>query len=284
MIRRADLKKNANPTEYSKTFAVRYKHDLGQHFLYDVTLLTSLVEKTGLSQSDAVLEIGPGVGTLTRVLCKTAQHVTAVEVDKALIPTLQQVSAELTNLTVIQQDIRKLDLRNFNHGESYWVIANIPYNITSQIFDLFWGTGLPVRHMCLMVQKEVADKLTATPGDPAYGLTSVRCRYYCEPSILAQIPASAFTPPPKVDSTFVKLDFRPLPAASGVDEEMLWRLSKAGYAMRRKTLANALKAVLPVSAEGIREALAVLGLPPTVRGEELGIEQWIALARWFTKR
>ncbi len=155
---------------------------------------------------------------------------------------------------------------------------------SSPTFHLFWGAGLPVRHMCLMVQKEVADKLTATPGDPAFGLTSVRCRYYCEPSILAQIPAAAFTPLPKVDSTFVKLDFRPLPAASGVDENMLWRLTKAGYAMRRKTLANALKAVLPVSAEGIREALAVLGLPPTVRGEELGIEQWIALARRFTQR
>ena len=277
------MKISDNRIGYPNASAVGYKHDLGQHFLYDVNLLARLVKKTGLSNRDTVLEIGPGMGSLTRVLCETALKVIAVEVDQALIPALQRLSAELPNLQLIHQDIRKLDLQSIPLGENFWVVANIPYNITSQIFDLFWGTGLPVRTMCVMVQKEVADKLTATPGDPAFGLMSVRCRYYCEPAILAQVPASSFTPPPKVDSAFVKLVFRPLQAAFSVDEAMLWRLTKAGYAMRRKTLVNALKAVLPVSADKIREALAGLGLQPTVRGEELSIEQWIHLTRWFSK-
>jgi 16S rRNA (adenine1518-N6/adenine1519-N6)-dimethyltransferase len=278
------LNKNGSRKEVFKASAVQYKHDLGQHFLYDMNLLAFLIEKTGLSCHDTVLEIGPGAGTLTRVLCETASKVIAVEVDEALIPALQRLSAEYANLTVVHQDIRNFDLQEFNHGENFWVIANIPYSITSQILDLFWGTGLPVRHMCFMVQKEVADKLTATPGDPAFCLMSVRCRYYCEPMILAQIPASAFTPPPKVDSAFVSLEFRSFQEASGVDEAMLWRLAKAGYSMRRKTLVNALKAVLPVSADGIREVLAEIGLPPTVRGEELGIGQWIALTQALTGR
>jgi len=245
--------------------------------LYDTDLLRSLVRETGLSATDHVLEIGAGAGTLTRVLCETAASVMAVEVDQALIPRLSELAKEYPNLTVIQGDIRKLDLRRLPLGERFSVVANIPYSITSQIFDLFWGRDLPVTQMCVMVQKEVADKLTATPGNKAYGLMSVRCRYYCEPRIVAHIPASAFTPPPKVDSAFVKLAFRSAPPAPAADEQLLWRLIKAGYNARRKTLLNALKTVA-IPMETARDALDRMGLPHTVRGETLSVEQWIALA------
>jgi 16S rRNA (adenine1518-N6/adenine1519-N6)-dimethyltransferase len=272
------LKKRAVKHKTVTTAAVQYKHDLGQHFLYNVQLLRSLVEKIGLSDADRVLEIGAGAGTLTRILCETAAHVTAVEVDANLIPPLLNLAAMYPNLTVIQQDIRKLDLRALTLGEGFWVVANIPYSITSQIFDLFWGSGLPVKRMAVMVQKEVADKLTATTGEHAYGLMSVKCSYYCFPEVVAHVPASAFTPPPKVDSAFVSLAFRDAPPTRVLDEPLLWKLIRAGYGVRRKTLLNALKTAAPIPAESVREVLAQMGLPQTVRGEELSIMQWIDLS------
>ncbi len=258
--------------------AVQHKHDLGQHFLYDTELLRSLVGKTALTSDDQVLEIGAGAGTLTRVLCQTAARVTAVEVDGALVPQLMELAAEYPNLTVIRSDIRKLDLRELKLAEGFLLIANIPYSITSQIFDLFWGKEYPVRQMSVMVQKEVADKLTATPGDKAYGLMSVRCRFYCEPEIIAQVPASAFTPPPKVDSAFVNLTFRSAPPAQVLDEPLLWRLVRASYRLRRKTLLNALKTAVAVPPEALEEILERMALPQSVRGEVLSVGQWIALA------
>ena len=258
--------------------AVQYKHDLGQHFLYDLDLLRALVVKVPVTSGDQVLEIGAGAGTLTRVLCETAAHVTAVEVDEALLPYLKLLQSQLPNLTVINTDIRKVDLRKLELGDGFSVVANIPYSITSQIFDLFWGKPIPVRRMSVMVQKEVADKLTANPGDKAFGLMSVRCGYYCVPEIAALIPAAAFTPPPKVDSAFVNLTFRNAPPAPVADERLLWRILKAGFMQRRKTLQNALKSVIQVSPEILRAILEGMGLPPAVRGEALSVEQWIELS------
>ena len=278
------MKKRRYPTESHSYPAVQPKHDLGQHFLFDTELLRSLVDKTALTHTDRVLEIGAGAGTLTRILCETAAQVTAVEVDDALIPRLMELAADYPNLTVIQRDIRKLDLRELNLGDGFMVIANIPYSITAQIFDLFWGKGYPVRQMSVMVQKEVADKLTATPGDKAFGLMSVKCGYYCESEIVAQVPASAFTPPPKVDSAFVNLTFRDSPPVPVLREQLLWRLVKAGYKLRRKTLLNALKPVSPVPAEALRDVLDQMGLPHSVRGEVLSVAQWIALANAIEAR
>lgn len=258
--------------------AVHHKHDLGQHFLYDAALLRSLVSRAGVAGGDRVLEIGAGAGTLTRALCETGAAITTVEVDSALIPRLRELAAEYPNLTVIERDIRKLELRDLFHGAVFKVVANIPYSITSQILDLFWGKNLPVSRMSVMVQKEVAEKLTATPGDKAYGLLSVRCRYYSEPEIAAQVPASAFTPPPKVDSAFVNLTFRSAPPAPVLNEPLLWRLVRESYNLRRKTLLNGLKASVPLPAETLREVLAGLRVSQTVRGEELSVEQWIELA------
>ena len=255
-----------------------YKHDLGQHFLYDTALLSALVAATGVGPEDGVLEIGPGHGTLTRCLLEAAGRVVAVEADEAVLPFLRLATEGFHNLTVVMGDIRKQDLRALTAplGEGFYVIANIPYNITTPIFDLLWDSGLPIRQISVMVQREVALKLMAAPSTPAYGLLSVRCQYLCRPSLIREVPAACFTPPPKVDSAFVRLDMRNEPPAPVRDEALLWRMVRAGFGMRRKTLRNALKGVM--DGGRLTEALNALGLSPTVRGEALSVEAWIALA------
>ena len=265
-------------TKSKKPFStIQYKHDLGQHFLYDTELLRSLVQKIGVNSTDHVLEIGAGAGTLTKVLCETAAQVTAVEVDKALLPLLQVLASTYENLTIIQSDIRRVDLRALNMGEGFRVVANLPYSITSQILDLFWGKDLHISQMSVMVQKEVADKMIAVPGDKAYGLMSVRCRYYCIPEIIELVPAAAFTPPPKVDSAFVNLVFREEALLAEEKDKLFWKLVQASYRLRRKTLINALKTVSPVSSETLADILAQMGFSATVRGEVFSVAQWIEL-------
>jgi len=274
------LKKSFIKAERRREDGNRYKHDLGQHFLYDTALLRSLVQRAGVTKADRVLEIGPGAGTLTVCLCEAAERVVAVEVDETVLPFLRVATEGFGNVEIILGDIRKLNLRAIANtlGEDFSVVANIPYNITAQIFDLFWGSSLPIRQMSVMVQKEVADKLIARPGDDAYGLTSVRCQYYCVPQILETVPASAFTPPPKVDSAFVNLPFRKQPPAAVQNEDLLWRMIRASFLQRRKTLLNAIKGATPHSMDAVRAALEQLGLSQTVRGEALDILEWIALA------
>lgn len=275
------MKKSYLKAERRRDDGARYKHDLGQHFLYDTALLRSLVQQAGVTETDRVLEIGPGAGTLTKCLCEVAERVVAVEVDDTVLPFLRVATESFGNVEIIQGDIRRMDLAalvKLLGGDDFILVANIPYNITTPIFDLFWGSALPIRKMSVMVQKEVAEKLVAKPGDAAYGLMSVRCRYYCEPAIVAQVPASAFTPPPKVDSAFVNLLFRSEPPAPVKDEVLLWRIIRASFGQRRKTLLNTLKGSTHHSAEVLREIFDRLGFSQTVRGEVLEITQWIELA------
>lgn len=257
---------------------VHYKHDLGQHFLYDEALLASLVAATGVTQSDGVLEIGPGAGALTGCLCEAAGRVVAVEVDHDVLPFLRMRTEGCDNLTIVEGDIRRMDLQSLCAplGEGFYVIANIPYNITTPIFELLWDSSLPIRQISVMIQKEVADKLMAAPSTPAYGLLSVRCQLLCEPRLIEIVPAERFTPPPKVDSAFVRLDMRSEPPAPIADERLLMRMLKAGFGLRRKTLPNALKGT--VEPERLRAALEAVGLSASVRGEALSVTEWIALA------
>lgn len=257
---------------------IAYKHDLGQHFLYDEALLRSLVKATGVGKADGVLEIGPGAGTLTQCLCEAAGRVAAIEVDKDVIPFLRVATERFDNLTIVEGDVRKVDLRDVCRelGDNFLVIANIPYNITTPILEGLWHSGLSIRQISVMVQREVADKLLAAPSTPAYGLLSVQCQYKTQPVLAATVPAECFTPPPKVDSAFVRMDMRAQPPAPVRDEKLLWRMVKAGFGMRRKTLVNALKGI--VEPERLRAALEEARLPLTVRGEALSVVQWIALA------
>lgn len=272
------MKKSYQQARRRAAEGITYKHDLGQHFLYDEALLSSLVEGTGVGPADGVLEIGPGAGTLTRCLCGAAGRVVAVEVDRDVLPFLRAATDAFDNLTIVEGDVRRLDLAEICRplGEGFFVIANIPYNITTPILDLLWESGLPIRQISVMVQKEVADKLLAAPSTPAYGLTSVRCQYLTVPRLMQVVPAERFTPPPKVDSAFVRMDRRAQPPAPVADEALLWRMVRAGFSLRRKTLTNALKGV--VGGEALRAALSSLGLSETVRGEALSVEAWIALA------
>lgn len=272
------MKKSFQQARRREAEGVHYKHDLGQHFLYDEALLRSLVAATGVGPEDGVLEIGPGAGTLTQCLCEAAGRVTAVEVDAGVLPFLRVATERFDNLTIVEGDVRRVNLRELCAplGDGFYVIANIPYNITTPILELLWSSGLPIRQISVMVQKEVADKLLAAPSTPEYGLLSVRCQYLTVPRLVAVVPAEHFTPPPKVDSAFVRMDVRAQPPAPVADEALLMRMVRAGFGMRRKTLVNALKGMIP--AERLRGALACCGLSATVRGEALSVAEWIALS------
>ena len=257
-----------------------YKHDLGQHFLYDEALLCSLVASTGVTKADGVLEIGPGSGMLTACLCKAAKHVVAVEADESLLPFLRVKLEPFPNVTLVSGDIRKQDLFEICRElpENFLVVANVPYSITTPIFEMLWQNELHIRQISVMIQKEVAEKLIAGPSDAAYGLLSIKCQYYCEPKIEQIIPAAAFTPPPKVDSAFVHLVMRQEPPLPVDNESLFFRLVKAGFGMRRKTLANALRGAIPLDQSTLKDIFESLGFSPTVRGEALSVQEWIRLA------
>ena len=272
------MKKSFERAQRRHEQGVQYKHDLGQHFLYDEPLIGELVASTGLTPEEGVLEIGPGSGMLTCRLCESAKRVIAVEVDGDVLPFLRVKTEGYDNLQIVHGDIRRLELRELCAplGDGFRVIANIPYNITTPIFDLLWESGLPVRQISVMIQKEVAEKLVAKPSEEGYGLLSVKCQYYCEPRIEAIVPAERFTPPPKVDSAFVHLPMRGSPPLPVQNEALLFRMIRTSYSLRRKTLLNALKGI--VETDALKAALETAGLPPTIRGEALDIRQWIILS------
>ena len=255
-----------------------YKHDLGQNFLYDDALLEELVQSTGVTKADSVLEIGPGSGMLTKHLCPHAGKVLAVEVDHDIIPFLKVNTAAFSNLEIVEGDIRKQNLRELCAplGENFLVIANIPYNITTPIFEALWESGLPIRQISVMIQKEVAEKLMAAPSTAAYGLMSVKCQYYCTPRLECIVPAEKFTPPPKVDSAFVHLEMSRCRSTKVQNERRLFSLLRAGFNLRRKTLSNALRSV--VEPDALRAAMEQAEISPTARAEELSVDDWIRLS------
>lgn len=255
-----------------------YKHELGQNFLYDEELLKTLVQSTGVTKADSVLEIGPGSGMLTKHLCPHAQKVLAVEVDHDIIPFLKVNTAAFSNLEIVEGDIRKQNLRELCGplGENFLVIANIPYNITTPIFEALWESGLPIRQISVMIQKEVAEKLMAAPSTASYGLMSVKCQYYCTPRLECIVPAEKFTPPPKVDSAFVHLTMNGSRSAEVQNERRLFSLLRAGFNLRRKTLSNALRSV--VEPDALRAAMEQAEISPTARAEELSVDDWIRLS------
>lgn len=255
-----------------------YKHALGQNFLYDDALLEELVQSTGVTKADSVLEIGPGSGMLTKHLCPHAGKVLAVEVDHDIIPFLKVNTAAFSNLEIVEGDIRKQNLRELCAplGENFLVIANIPYNITTPIFEVLWESGLSIRQISVMIQKEVAEKLMAAPSTAAYGLMSVKCQYYSTPRLECIVPAEKFTPPPKVDSAFVHLEMNRCRSAKVQNERRLFSLLRAGFNLRRKTLSNALRSA--VEPDALKSAMEQAEISPTARAEELSVDDWIRLS------
>ena len=259
---------------------LRYKQSLGQNFLYDEELLASLADAAGIRRGEDVLEIGPGCGSLTKHLCRRAGHVLSVELDERLIPLLNAFMAEEKNLTVLQGDIMAVDLPQITEGLSkpFAVVANIPYYITTPLITRLLTSGLNISRLALMVQKEVADKILSSPGDEGWGPLAIRCRYMCEPYRAMEVPAACFTPPPKVDSTFVVMPVREKPAVEVKDEEMFFRVAAAAFALRRKTMVNNLCATFRAERAQAVQWMADAGLDEKVRGERLSLEELARLA------
>ncbi len=280
------MKKSFQKAQRRREDGLPFKHDLGQHFLYDEALLAALVASTGITKADNVLEIGPGSGMLTARLCEAAGQVLAVEADESILPLLRLTLEPYSNVRLVQGDIRRQNLKELCAplGQGLFVVANIPYNLTTPIFELLLESGLPLRQISVMVQKEVADKLLAKPSTAAYGILSVKAQYRCQPSLACFVPASAFTPPPKVDSAFVNLPFRESPPLPAMDERLLFSLIKAGFGQRRKTLQNAVRGVLPIDGEALHMLLKQLDLSPTIRGEALSVTDWIRFSNACKER
>jgi 16S rRNA (adenine1518-N6/adenine1519-N6)-dimethyltransferase len=262
----------------------RYKKGLGQHFLYDEELLRELVDASGVTHEDSVLEIGPGSGSMTAQLANACKKVIAMELDETLLPILRVTLSPYENVNVVQGDVLQANLMDVVKplGESFCVVANIPYYITSPLLMLLLSGRLPITRMAVMVQKEVADKVMALPGTKEYGMLAVRAQYYCDPFVARIVPASAFTPPPKVDSAFVVMPFRPSPPVLVKEEEMFFRIASAAFLMRRKTMLNNLQSALSLSRQDAAKLLSSCGLDERVRGETLGLNVFAALANAYT--
>lgn len=258
----------------------RYKKEMGQNFLFDPELIERLAEASGVTREDGVLEIGPGKGTLTAALARRARRVIAVELDRTLIDGLE-VSMELyPNVEIVEGDILKVDVAALVAalGRPCRVAANLPYNITTPVMEGLLHAKLPFASLAVMVQKEVGDRMTAQPGDEGYGPFSILVRYFTHAREALSVPAACFTPRPKVDSSFMRLDMRDAPAVSVRDEKMFFRAVRAGFAMRRKTILNNLMAGFSLPREEAGAALEACGLSPTARGEELSIEAFALLS------
>ena len=259
---------------------LRYRQSLGQNFIYDDNLLAELTKAAELTEEEDVLEIGPGCGSLTKHLCGAAHQVLSVELDERLIPLLKAFLAGQGNWRVVQGDIMELNLHEIT-GElrkPFAVVANIPYYITTPLIQRLLTSGLPVSRLALMVQKEVADKILSSPGREGWGPLAIRCQYQCEPRRVMEVPAACFTPPPKVDSTFILLPLRKEPAVKVNNEGMFFKTVNAAFALRRKTILNGLCAAFRAERAEAAAWLEKAGIDATARGEQLPVEAFGRLA------
>ena len=271
--------------KYDFVFQKRF----GQNFLIDTHVLDRIIKAAEITKDDFVLEIGPGIGTMTQYLAEAAREVTAVEIDDALIPILKDTLKEWDNVTVLHGDILKTDIRNIaeekNQGRPIKVVANLPYYITTPIIMGLFESHVPVESITVMVQKEVADRMQTGPGSKDYGALSLAVQYYAEPKIVANVPPNCFMPRPKVGSAVIRLTRHQNPPVTTRDEKLMFRLVRASFNQRRKTLANSLKnsQELPYSKEEVEAAITECGLPLNIRGEALNLEQFARLADIFSK-
>lgn len=263
---------------------LRYKQGLGQNFIYDEDLLAALVRASGVTKEDDVLEVGPGAGSMTRHLCRNAHHVLSVELDDRLIPLLSAFMEEYDNFTLVHGDVMTVNLQEItaNLRKPLSVVANIPYYITTPLMTMLLQSPLSIRQMALMVQKEVADKVLAAPGDEAWGPLALRCQFDCDPYLAMDVPAECFTPVPKVDSAFIVLPKRDRPVVDVKSEEDFFRVAQAGFALRRKTMTNGLCAAFHMERAEAAALMQRAGLDERIRGERLGFEELARLSDAFT--
>lgn len=270
-------------------YGFSFQKKFGQNFLIDENVVEKIVRDAGVTKDDFVLEIGPGIGTMTQILCENAREVVAVEIDDKLIPILTEDTLSwYDNVTVIHEDILKLDIVKLanerNGGKPIKVVANLPYYITTPIIMGLFESHVPLDSITIMVQKEVADRMQVGPGTKDYGALSLAVQYYAKPQILLNVPASCFMPRPNVDSAVIQLTRYEKPPVEVADEHLMFRLIRASFNQRRKTMTNSVgnSQELSVSKEQMAAALEKCGLSATVRGEALTLEQFAGLANVLT--
>ena len=279
-----------NTIEVLQKYNFNFQKKFGQNFLIDENVVEKIVRDAGVTKDDFVLEIGPGIGTMTQILCENAREVVAVEIDDKLIPILTEDTLSwYDNVTVIHEDILKLDIVKLanerNGGKPIKVVANLPYYITTPIIMGLFESHVPLDSITIMVQKEVADRMQVGPGTKDYGALSLAVQYYAKPQILLNVPASCFMPRPNVDSAVIQLTRYEKPPVEVADEHLMFRLIRASFNQRRKTMTNSVgnSPELSVSKEQMAAALEKCGLSATVRGEALTLEQFAELANVFSE-
>lgn len=281
---RTDLGNPKNTIEVIQKYGFVFQKKFGQNFLIDTRVLDKIIAAAGVTKGDMVLEIGPGIGTMTQRLAEAAGRVVAVEIDTNLIPILQDTLSDFENITIINEDILKVDINKlaeeYNGGRPIKVVANLPYYITTPIIMGLFESGVPIDNITVMVQKEVADRMQVGPGSKDYGALSLAVQYYAEPYIVANVPPNCFIPRPNVGSAVIRLTRHAKPPVEVKDRELMFRLIRASFNQRRKTLQNGLNnsPELSFTKEEIAAAIEALGLPAAVRGEALTLSQFAALA------
>ncbi len=281
----------SNPTN---TLAVINKHEFafqkkfGQNFLIDEGIVNKIVREAGVTKDDFVLEIGPGIGTMTQLLCEQAGGVAAVEIDTNLIPILKETLAEYDNVTIINEDILKVDIKKLaeekNGGKPIKVVANLPYYITTPIIMGLFESNVPIDSITVMVQKEVADRMQVGPGTKDYGALSLAVQYYSKPQVVINVPPECFIPRPNVGSAVIRLTRYKEPPVKVRDEKLMFKLIRASFNQRRKTLANGLNnsPEINFSKEEITAAIESLHKGSSIRGEALTLSEFAALSDYFS--
>ncbi len=273
-----------NTIEVLNKYQFMFQKKFGQNFLIDTPVLEKIIQSANITKEDFVLEIGPGIGTMTQYLAEAAREVTAVEIDRNLIPILKDTLSGYDNVNVINEDILKVDIcrlaQEKNGGRPIKVVANLPYYITTPIIMGLFESYVPLDSITIMVQKEVADRMQVGPGTKDYGALSLAVQYYAQPYIVANVPPNCFMPRPKVGSAVIRLTRYAQPPVQVDDEKKMFRLVRASFNQRRKTLVNGLNNSPEVHAtrEAVLAALEQMGLSPTVRGEVLTLEQFAQLS------
>ena len=270
--------------EVIQKYEFAFQKKFGQNFLIDTHVLDKIISAAEITKDDLVVEIGPGIGTMTQYLACAAREVVAIEIDKMLIPILQDTLSAYDNVTIINEDVLKVDLNKLaeekNGGRPVKVVANLPYYITTPIIMGLFENHVPLHSITIMVQKEVADRMRMGPGTKDYGALSLAVQYYAEPYLVANVPPNCFMPRPNVGSAVIRLTVHEKPPVTVRDESLMFRLIRASFNQRRKTLANGLNnsPELHYSKEQIAEAIEKLGTSPSIRGEALTLEQFANLA------
>lgn len=273
-----------NTIEVLQKYNFNFQKKFGQNFLIDTHVLEKIIEESGITKDDFVLEIGPGIGTMTQYLCENAREVAAVEIDKNLIPILADTLSAYDNVEVINDDILKVDINKLaeekNGGKPIKVVANLPYYITTPIIMGLFESHVPIDSITIMVQKEVADRMKAEPGTKDYGALSLAVQYYAKPYIAAFVPPNCFMPRPNVGSAVIRLDCLARVPVEVHNEKLMFRLIRASFNQRRKTLQNGIanSAELSFTKEQAAHAIEQAGFDVRIRGEKLGLEEFARLA------